>query len=42
MKDLRMEVKNSDVSTACDILSEHSGSLLVDHKIALQSSHNLK
>ena len=42
MKDLRMEVKNRDVSTACDILREHSGSLLVDHKIALQSSHNLK
>lgn len=37
-----MEVKNSDVSTACDILSEHSGSPQVDHKIALQSSYNLK
>lgn len=30
-----MEIKNRDVSIACDILSEHSGSLLVDHKIAL-------
>lgn len=37
-----MEVKIRDVSTTCDILREHSGSLLVDHKIALQSSHNLK
>lgn len=35
MKDLRMEVKKRDVSTVCDILSEHSSSLLVDHKIAL-------
>lgn len=42
MKDLRMEIKNSDVSTAYDILNEHSGSPQVDHKIALQSSHNLK
>lgn len=35
MKDLRMEVKSRDVSTACDILSEHAGSHHVDHKIAL-------
>lgn len=35
MKKLCIEVKKRDVLTACDILSEHSGSLLVDHKIAL-------
>lgn len=35
MKDLRMEVKNSDVSTACDILSEHISSPQADYKIAL-------
>lgn len=35
MKKLCIEVKKRDVLTACDILSGHSGSLLVDHKIAL-------
>lgn len=35
MKKLCIEVKKRDVLTACDILSEHRSSLLVDHKIAL-------
>ena len=35
MEKLCMEVKKRDVLTACDILSGHSGSPQVDHKIAL-------